>query len=229
MKINFLLTALFASFVSLVNAGEIDKKVDAFSTVIITGNFRISMVESTEEKVTVSNNDVNITDDKILITVTGGTLDIKIKGDTFKERDMDFTIYYKKVSHIEAKKGARVTLQNTLKGDVIIFNCSMGGHVKGNIEAGTAKLKISNDGLINVSGTSTLAEMEVSTGGTLEAGMLVTETSSAKVTAGGSIKVNATKKLTATVVSGGTISYKGNPVEFVESIKLGGTITKLKD
>ena len=229
MKKTFLLTALFASFGALVNAGEIEKVVDPFTTVVVTGNYRISMQESTEEKVTVSNNDVNITDDKILITVEGGTLDIKIQGDTYKERDMDVTIYYKKVSHIEAKRGARVTLTNTLKGDVIIFNCSMGGHVKGNIEAGTAKLKISKDGLINVTGTATLAEMEVSTGGTLAAGQLITESASAKVTAGGSITVNATKKLVADVVSGGTISYKGNPAEVEQTTKLGGTITKLKD
>jgi Putative auto-transporter adhesin, head GIN domain len=229
MKINFVLTTLFASFVTLVSAGEIEKAVDPFTTVVVTGNYRISMVESTEEKVAVSNNDVDITDDKIIIDVNGGVLDIKIKGDTYKERDMDVTIYYKNVSHIEAKKGARITLQNTLKGDVIIFNCSMGGHVKGNIEAGTAKLKISQDGLINVTGKATFAEMEVATGGTLAAGQLVTETTNAKVTMGGSITVNATVKLTATVTSGGNISYKGNPATYEESIKLGGTITKLKD
>ncbi|MBI3136800.1 MAG: DUF2807 domain-containing protein [Bacteroidetes bacterium] len=229
MKKNFLLSIVFASLATAVSAGEIEKTVDPFTTVVVTGNYRISMVESTEEKVTVSNDDVNITDDKILITVEGGTLDIKIKGDTYKERDMDVTIYYKKVSHIEAKRGARVTLANTLKGDVIVFNCSMGGQVKGNIEAGTAKLKIANDGLINVTGTATLAEMEVSTGGTLAAGQLITESASAKVTAGGSITVNATKKLVATVTTGGTISYKGNPAEFEQSIKLGGEIIKLKE
>ena len=110
---------------------------------------------------------------------------------------------------------------------MITFNCATGGQVKATIEAGTAKLKISQDGLINVSGTATMAEMEVSTGGTLHAGLLVTETTSAKVTAGGSITVNATVKVSASVTSGGTISYKGNPATVEESIKLGGTITKL--
>lgn len=220
---------LFFGFTAAVSAGEINTTVDAFSTVVVTGNYRINMVESTEEKVTVVNNDVNITDDKILITVAGGTLDIKIKGDTYKERDMDVTIYYKKVSHIEARRGARITLSNTIKGDVVIFNCSMGGHVKGSVEAGTVKLKISNDGLINLTGTATLAEMEVSTGGTMAVGQLITESASAKVTAGGSITVYATKKLKATVVSGGTISYKGNPESIEQSTKIAGEIIKLKE
>ncbi|MBK9191059.1 MAG: DUF2807 domain-containing protein [Crocinitomicaceae bacterium] len=229
MKKIIVLASLLISTFTASFAGEIDKALDPFTTVVITGNYRITMVESTEEKIHVVNNDVNITDDKIIIEVNGGVLDIKIKGDTYKERDMDFTIYYKSVSHIEAKRGARVTLQNTLKGEVIIFNCSMGGHVKGNIEAGTAKLKISNDGLINVTGTAKFAEMEVSTGGTLHAVELITETCVAKVTAGGSIKLNATVKLDASVTSGGNISYKGNPATFEESVKIGGTISKMKE
>lgn len=228
MKKNLLFIYLFVAFVPSLIAGEIEKVVDPFTTVSVTGNYKVTMIESTEEKVQISNNDENITDDKILITVEGGTLDIKIKGDTYKERMMDVTIYYKKVLQIDARRGARVTVNNLLKGDVIIFNCSTGGQVKAQIEAGTAKLKISNDGLINVTGTATVAEMEVSTGGTLVATQLTTETSSAKVTAGGSIKVFATIKVTLSVTSGGTITYYGNPTTVEESIKLGGTIEKGK-
>jgi hypothetical protein len=166
---------------------------------------------------------------KILITVEGGTLDIKIKGDTYKERLMDVTIYYKKVNQIDARRGARVTVNNLMKGDVITFNCSTGGQVKAELEAGTAKLKISNDGLINVTGKATIAEMEVSTGGTLVATQLITESASAKVSAGGSIKVYASKKVTVTVFfSGGSITYYGNPATVEESIKVGGTIEKGK-
>ncbi len=228
MKKNLLLSSLFTVLVSLVNAGEINTAVDPFTTVVVTGNYKVTMIESTEEKVVIVNTDENVTDDKILVTVEGGTLDIKIKGDTYKERLMDVTIYYKKVNQIDARRGARVTVNNLLKSDVITFNCSTGGQVKAQIEAGTAKLKIANDGLINVTGTATIAEMEVSTGGTLVATQLATETASAKVSAGGSIKVNATKKVTATVFSGGSITYYGNPATVEESVKVGGTIEKGK-
>lgn len=219
--------SLFLSVVYPAVAGEIDQAVGPFSTVSVQGNYVVTMIESEEEKVHIVNNDPDLEDYKILVSADGSTLEIKIKGDTYKERKMEVTIYYKKVYQIDAKRGARVTVNNTLKGDVITFNCSMGGQVKATIEATSAKLKISNDGLINVSGTSTMAELEVSTGGTLHAGQLVTESASAKVTAGGSITVNASKKLSASVTSGGSISYKGNPETFEESIKLGGTITKL--
>lgn len=229
MKKILLNLALLVSFSMLSHAGELDQMVDPFTSVSITGNFKITMIAGDEERVKISNNDENITDDKILISVSGGTLEIKIKGDTYKERNMEVTIFYKKVFEIDAKRGARVTVSSLLKGDVITFNCSTGGQVKAEIEAGTAKLKISNDGLINVTGTATIAEMEVSTGGQLSASQLITETASAKVTAGGNISLNATKKLTANVMSGGTITYRGNPATVEESVKLGGSITKHKE
>jgi hypothetical protein len=229
MKKNLLLSTLFVMLVSLVSAGEINKAVDPFTTVVVTGNYKVTMIESTEEKVVIINNDENITDEKILISVEGGTLDIKIKGDTYlKARMMDVTIYYKKVNQIDARRGAQVTVNNLIKSDVVTFNCSTGGQVKAQIEAGTAKLKISNDGLINVTGTATIAEMEVSTGGTLVANLLTTESASAKISGGGSIKVFASKKVTATVFSGGTITYYGNPAAVEESIKVAGTIEKAK-
>lgn len=229
MKKNLLLTALFAAFVSLANAGEINKAVDPFTTVVVTGNYKVTMIESTEEKVVIVNTDENVTDDKILITVEGGTLDIRIKGDTYvKERMMDVTIYYKKVNQIDASRGARVTVNNLMKGDVITFDCASGGQVKAQIEAGTAKFKISKDGLINVTGSATVAEMEVSAGGTIVATQMTTESASAKVTTGGSIKVYASKKVTLTVFSGGTITYYGNPATVEESVKVGGTIEKGK-
>lgn len=227
MKKLFTLCALlFSATITTTFAGQIEKNLDPFTSVSVTGNYKVFLIESETEKIVVSNNDPNVEDEKILITVEGGTLDIKIKGDTYKQRSMEVTIYYKKVNQIDSKRGAIVTLNNVLKGDVIIFNCSTGGQVKGEIEATTAKLKISNDGLINLTGKATIAEMEVSTGGTMACGQLFTETSSAKVTAGGSITVNASKKLVASVTSGGTISYKGNPEIVEESIKLGGTISK---
>lgn len=229
MKKNFILAALFLAITFQLSAGEINKSVDPFTTVEVTGNYKVTMIESTEEKVVILNNDENVEDEKILITVEGGTLDIRIKGDTYKERMMEVTIYYIKVNQIDANRGARVTVNNVIKSDVVTFNCNSGGQVKAQIEAGTAKLKISKDGLINVTGTATIAELEVNTAGTLAASQLITESASAKVTMGGSISVYATKKLSASVTSGGSISYKGNPETFEESVKIAGTITKLKD
>lgn len=227
-KILLSLSVIFSGLTA-VNAGEIDQTVGPFSTVSVQGNYVVTLIESEEEKVHIVNNDPDVEDYKILVSSEGGTLEVKIKGDTYKERKMEVTIYYKKVYQIDAKRGARVTVNNPLKGDVISFSCATGGQVKATIEATTAKMKISNDGLINVTGTATMAELEVSTGGTLHASQLVTESASAKVTAGGSITVYATKKLSVSVTSGGSISYKGNPETYEESVKIAGTITKLSE
>ena len=228
MKKNVLLALMMMTTAMVGFAGQFEKKVDPFSKVVVTGNYAVTMIESTEEKVVVFNDDSLVADEKILITNDGATLDIRLKGDTYKLRHIEIEVYYKKVFAIEAKRGCIVTLQNVLKGDVITFECQMGGQVKGEIEAVTANLKISSDGLINVKGTASIAELEVSAGGTLQAVQLVTESANAKVTVGGSISCNASKKLSIKV-SGGTVSYRGNPEVLEQSSSLGGTITKLKD
>jgi len=229
MKKNVLFSTLLMTFLGTANAGEFDKVVDPFTTVVATRNYAVTMIESTEEKVHVVNNDVDITDDRILITVTGGTLDIRLKNDAVKDRQIEIIVYYKKISHIESKKDCRITVNNVLKQDMIIFNCSTGGKIKADVEVATIKVKISNGGTLNVGGVATTAEYEISTGGTISAINLKAEIVSAKISMLGDISCAVSKKLTASVTSGGTIKYRGNPEAKEENIKLGGTITKLAD
>jgi len=227
-KITVLIT-LFITCFSNLYASDFEITTDPFTTVYITGNFKVTMIESDVEKIQVSNNDPDYQDAQIIASVSGGTLDIKIKKDNFKERKIEMTIYYKKVFEIEARKGCKITLNNVLKGDVLTLSCKMGGQIKGEIDAVTAKMKISNDGLILITGKAEMAELEVSTGGTLEVLGMTAESVSAKVTAGGSIKCVSNKKLSIKITSGGSVSYRGNPADYDESISLGGSITKLTD
>jgi hypothetical protein len=223
-----LLLSITAMTAVIAQAGQFEKKVDPFTSVVVTGNYTVTLIESTEEKVIVYNEDSLVTDEKILVTNDGSALDIRLKGDTYKLRHIEIEVYYKNVYTIEARRGCIVTLDNVLKGDVITFRCQMGGQVKGTIEATTARLSISGDGLIDVKGTATIAELEVTTGGTLHAVQLKTESTSAKVSAGGSITCTASKKLAMKAV-GGSISYRGTPETIEQSDSMGGKIIKLKD
>lgn len=228
MKIIIACTLLLFAGVSSVYADTIQKKVDPFTAIDVTGNYKITMIQGEEEKVIVVNNDIEVTSDKIIIENVGSALTIKIKGDNFKKKDMAVTIYYKNVYTIDAKRGSEVTLQTPLKGEVLTFNCSTGGQVKGAIEATTAKLKISSDGLMVLSGNAKLLEIDISAGGIIQAYDIVAESTAVTVKAGGTVKCTAGKKLSIKITTGGTVSYYGEPEVFEESVTLGGTITKLK-
>ena len=225
-NITFLILLLLTS-VSKVYADTIEKKVDPFTAIDVTGNYLISMIQGEEEKVVVINNDIDVDSEKILIENSGGTLSIKIKGDNFKKKDMQVTIYYKNVYTIDAKRGTEVTLETPLKGEVLTFTCSTGGQVKGAIEATTAKLKISSDGLMVLSGNAKILEMDISAGGIIQAIDVAAESTTANIKAGGTIKCTAGKKLSIKI-AGGQLTYYGDPEILEESTSLGGTITKMK-
>jgi len=229
MKKNLLFAALFVSFLPTANAGEFDKTVDPFTSVVATGNFAVTMTESTEEKVHVINKDTEITDDRILVTVTGGTLDLRIKNDVVRDKPIEIIVYYKKLFQIESKKDCKLTVTSPIKGDLFTFICTTGGKIKADVTLTTLKVNISNGGTVNLSGTATTAEYVIGTGGTIAAINVKTETTSAKISLLGDINCNVSKKLTVKITSGGTVTYRGNPATFEEKITLGGTVTKLAD
>lgn len=229
MKKTLLITALCLSLLPTAIAGEFDKTVDPFTSVIATGNFAVIMIESTEEKVHVSNKDTEITDDRILVTVTGGTLDLRIKNDVVRDKPIEITVHYKKIYQIESKKDCKVTVSNVLKGDLFTLICTTGGKIKAEVELSTLKVNISNGGTVNIGGTATTAEYTISTGGTIAAINTKTETTSAKISMLGDINCAVSTKLSVKITSGGTVTYRGNPASFDEKITLGGTVTKLAD
>lgn len=226
-NITFLTVLLLTGF-STAFADTIAKKVDPFTAIDVTGNYLVTMIQSEEEKVVIVNNDIEVVSEKIIVENNGATLTIKIKGDNFKKKDMHVTVYYKNVYTIDASRGSEVTLQSTLKGEVITFNCSTGGQVKGAIDATTAKLKISSDGLMVLSGNAKILEMDISAGGIIQGIDIVAESTAATIKAGGTIKCTAGKKLSVKITTGGTVIYYGEPEVFEESVTLGGTITKMK-
>jgi len=228
MKKNLLFSTLLISLLTNVNAGEYELKVDPFTTVVASGNFAVTMIESTEEKVYVVNKDLEVTDDRILVTVTGGTLDLRIKNDAVKDREIEIIVYYKKVYQIDSKKDCKVTVNNVLKGDLFTFVCSTGGKIKADVELSTLKVDISNGGTVNLGGTATTAEYVISGGGTIAAINVKTETTSAKITMVGDINCNVSNKLSVKITSGGTVTYRGNPASYDEKI-MGGNVVKLKD
>ena len=213
------------------HAGEFEKKVDHFTTVTATGNYKVNLIKSDEEKVVVINNDSEVTDEKILIDVKGAELKIRIKNDLFKERKLEITVYYKKVTAINSKKGCVLVVQEVMEEDVIHFKSGNGGKIRAKVKCETVIASIGSGGSINISGEANIAEYKVATGGTIDAVNNNVKTVTAKISAGGDIRCAATEKMTNTVSTGGNIHYRfsGADSDYSEKVTLGGEIKKIKD
>lgn len=208
-------------------SGEKTVKVNDFTSITATGNYKVTLIKSAESKVEIINNDEKVTDEQILAEVEGAELVLKIKNDTYKQRDIEFIVYYIEVFELHAKRGAMMTTSDVFEHKKIDLSVNSGGRIVINVKANTVGVTIKNGGTIRLSGTTENANYFISKGGNVAAFNLIATKVKAEVLFGGEILLNVTKSLFAVVKSGGTIKYKGKPTEVDESIKLGGKIVKL--
>ncbi len=208
-------------------AGEKEFKVEDFSKIDITGNFQVILIKSDENKVTAVNNDTSVDDEQLDVSVKAGVLKIGLKKDTFKERNITYTVYFKSIVDISAKKGCLVKSEDTIEADHLYLSCGNGGKIHLSIKTTTVDGSIRSGGSIKLSGTTENANFSIATGGNIAASNLTAKNVNATVTMGGEIITTVTDKLFATVKSGGDIKYKGTPKEVVDEVKLGGTIKKI--
>ena len=221
-----LFTFLFGITTSLF-AGDFEVKLDDFTKVDARGNFKVTLKQGDHCAAHVINNDEKVEDEKIVLEVKGGVLEIKIKGDTFFERDLEIVITYKKLYGIHSTNGTWLIAEDVLEGQEISLSCNKGGKIKADVKAENLECKISGGGSIKVSGTAELANYEISGGGALAASFLEAKSLGVTVKAGGEVICYATEKLDIQITSGGSVSYKGDPKEFTQNTTLGGKIEKI--
>lgn len=200
---------------------------DTYNKTTVTGNYKVTFIESTENKVVINNTDSDLEDEKIIVEVKGGELFIYIKNDLYSKKSLEMTVYYsQKLIEVNAKRGAYLQFESQINNDIIL-NVDTGGDIYVKLNADNVTATIKNGGTINVSGKAKVSDFTVSKGGDLVARDLESEVCQANVSLGGYIYVFVTKSLSAVVKGGGNIKYRGNPEKVTEQVKLGGNIDKV--
>jgi len=204
------------------------KNLTEFSEVVVVGQFTVDIIQSHQYAATVSLNDPNLDKNNVQFNFQGDRLTIKYLGASLKPTDIHFEISVPELHHIEVRNGAEVRVSMDFKFPSLIELKAMSGGkmLIEKTESPWVKATISQGGSIRILGTTSFAEFNVTTGGTIAAAQLHAEKVNASVSLGGEIICFANEMLNAEVKSGGTISYRGN-AKVNEKIILGGTIEKL--
>ena len=224
-----LLFLVLTSFISTFTiAGSFEREVSTFNSVLISGNYKVKFIASDKQSVKVNNKESDLTDDKIITVVEGSKLIIKIKQDNYKSRDIEIIVYYTQLWSITIKRGAEAVVKDVLKGDIITAICESGGRLDLKVQCTTLKASVNAGGSIGIDGNAMAAEYRVSAGGAIGAIDVSADNVLADVRAGGEVICSVNKKLNVKVLTGGSVSYRGNPEEIDQDIKLGGKISKLK-
>lgn len=234
MKVTDMKNWLILTVLTLIGtsalAGKFTKEVDEFTAFRAAGNFKVVLKAGTENKVAVNNRDEDdLEDDRIIIEEKEGELIVRIKSDTYSERDMEMVVTYTKLEKVTAKLGAEISVKTPLTGEFFKFDSESGGKIKATVQAKSVKAEISTGGSIHLDGKVDEAKFKINMGGTIGAVSLVATKVKATVTAGGEIICNATDDLSIKITSGGNVSYVGEPEAYEQNITLGGKISKIKD
>lgn len=227
MKKTAVLLLISFFFTFSAKAGEFEISLENFRLVKVVGKFKVNLVQSTEDKIKITNHS-DLSDNRIITEINGNELLVKIKRDVYKGRNIEVTIFYKHIIGVTASKGAIIESSDTLGGDFVRLDAEFGGKIKIPIACETLDATITTGGSIHISGKCDLALYEVSAGGTIGAISVEATKVEAKIRAGGEIICKVIDELKIKIVSGGTVSYMGDPKGLEQDVTLGGNIAKLK-
>ncbi|MGB1104119.1 MAG: head GIN domain-containing protein [Crocinitomicaceae bacterium] len=222
------LLVMFVSFASMAQE-TFEIPVDGeFTSVELQGNYEVSLKKGDEQRIEVLNTDENIEDDRIVAEVKGEELIVRIKMDNYRERDIDIVITYVNLENVTAKYGCIVRIPQTITADKCNLEVESGGKIKATVSGKKLEAVIKTGGSIHIDGKVDEATYKISAGGTIGAANMDAKEVVANVNMGGEIICKVDEIFKVKVVSGGTVSYIGDPETFEQKVTLGGTITRIK-
>lgn len=165
------------------------KALPEFTKVVANGSFEVDLKQGPQS-------DLEITGDDNIITaleceVKGDTLYVGVKGSYSTKLPLRLKVVCPKVEGVEVNGS----------GDVLISNLS------GN----SLDLEINGSGDIVANGRITELSIDISGSGDVDTTALESERAVVDVAGSGTVRVFATKSLTADVAGSGDIRYKGSP------------------
>ncbi|WP_274474978.1 head GIN domain-containing protein [Mangrovimonas aestuarii] len=225
MKKAIAIVALLVSSLG-ISQNTIEKTIGEFSELKVFDLLEVELIQSTENKIKI----VGENAEDVVVVNKNGKLKIRMKiDDKFKGENTQVTLYYTKIDIIDVNEGAIVGSQDTIKQFEIDLRAQEGGEIKVNVDVSYVLVNSATGGKVEVSGTTKKQQVQIYTGGELEAKALKSEDVEVTVNAGGKAYVNASNDVKAKVRAGGDVYIYGNPKTISEDKVLGGRVEKVEE
>lgn len=165
--------------------------------------------------------------DEVLTEVNGTTLKVHMReGNYHGKRTVKVYVTYRSVNRLSASSASNVFSEGTIQATSMDINVSSAGSVEISLQAESVVVDASSAGDVVIEGKARSIDVEASSAGDIDAYNLETETAQARVSSGGSAKINVTKELEAHASSGGNVRYRGNPMKTNTDSSSGGSVKK---
>lgn len=209
MKRSLLISGLLLTCSLVFAQNSAEYKLDDFTKLRAWGEFKIYLVKGDEPKARVETKGIPASD--ILVNVKGNTLEILLKGKIYESVNADIYVTYNQINKIALSAASSVSIQDTLKAEILTIDVNTSSELDGAIHAESAEFTVGQGSTLRLRGDVKSFEASVNTGGVVSALDLTSNKAYVNVSTGGIAKVKATKELNAKVNTGGSLTYTGNP------------------
>ncbi len=212
-------------FISSLSFSQTEKAVGDFNKVTSFDQIDVLLIESNENKVILQGND----SENVELINKNGELKIRMPFlKTLSGDNISATVYFKKITAIEANEGSRIACQSIIKSTTFDIISKEGAQVIIKIKTNKLNARVANGSVIDISGEAQNQEVLVNSGGVYQAQKLITSTTTITNNAGGEANIYATDLVDAKVRAGGDILIFGKPKQINQKIIAGGSIEEAK-
>lgn len=221
-KLSFLGLFLL-SLVSVAQDRE-ERSLDSFDRLRVSQGIKVELKKGNSEKAEVEVRGLDLED--VVTEVRGGSLNIHLERDRYRNIDVYITLTYRSLSSITVSSAGNVRSTEVLESDRLYIGASSAGSVDLEVKSVDLELEASSAGTMDIYGTATELEVTASSAGSIDAYDLNSEEVVARASSAGSIKAQASKMIDGRASSGGSIRYRGNPDKEHTSSSSGGSVRK---
>lgn len=199
----------------------IDVNIPAFKTLKVFDLITLNLVPSSENKIEITGKDAQ----EVEYVSSNDLLKIRMKTDKiFNGSQTVVNVYYTGISVLDANEGSTITATETIKQAQLSIAVQEGARINVALDIENLKLRAVTGGIIEARGKAKFQEVIVNTGGEIENEQLVSNHTTVKVQAGGTVHVHAIKSVDVNVRAGGDVYVSGNPEKVTKKTLLGGSI-----
>lgn len=226
MKKLVLCLALLSGFLSVRGQEEkISRELQKFTEIKGFDGISINLIKSDVNRAVITGANT----EKVAIVNNNGLLKIRMQIDKIFSGYRTFVdLYYtERLVVVDVNEDARITSDQTLKQDVLELKAQEGGELELNTEVEQLLIKSVSGGVITVTGTARLQDVNINTGGVYKGKEMRTKFCTITVNAGSNAEIYATDYVKATVKAGGEVLVYGDPAKMDEKTVFGGKITRM--
>ncbi len=225
MKIKFLsvILALLIPYPLLSNNVQ-ERNLPQFDKLKVTNEIVVYLQKGEKEVARVDARGIAL--DNIITEVKGKILEITLARGVYRDARVEVHLTYTQIKEISVSGSGTVSLQNTIVGDKLTLYATTNGVIDADVELSSLDITARKAATVMLRGTVGNIDATVSTGASLSSFKLQSDSTFVRVTSKGIAKVTSSALLDATVRSGGSLTYIGNPPS--KTIKSGFGTTVIK-